>query len=212
MRNNLFALIACALALRLAAAEQFLTVTPQSLDGWSVTGADRAVLAQAPALSLPAGSILGREFANNAVVLHLVSRPVLSETPADWPILAVGPAALALIGNNEKGRLVLVVGESTLIELPWTAVIDQANPALDLILAYDPETGAGIVGLGDQVKSFDAGLTAKPVEVVLSAGNKHDWAQDSMDILVLTSDPIESGVAVGAAGRESAKRGSGERD
>lgn len=206
MRSLIPALLLCTLGLRLGAAEQRLTVTPQTLAGWSVVGADRSALAADKDLILPAGAQLSREFSASAVILRLVSRPVLSETAAEWPILEVGPVALALIGREDQGRLVLVVNEDRVIDLPWPVVPDKLNPAVDLILAYDPLTGAGLIGLKDRLKSFAGAPTAKPVEVVLSAGEHTAWPQDSLSVLLLADDPPPPGARPGGNGGHSDAR------
>ncbi len=192
MRHLILALLVCTFGLRLGAAEQLITVTPQTLAGWTVVGAEPGVLAAGPQLILPAGAQLNREFPASAVILHLVSRPILSAATAEWPILEVGPVALALIGPGAPGRLVLVVNEDSVIDLPWPVVMDQKNPAVDLILAYDPVTGAGLIGLKDQLKSFAGTPSAKPVEVVLSAGAHAPWPQDLLSVLLLTDDPPDA--------------------
>ena len=188
MRHLILALLVCTFGLRLGAAEQLITVTPQTLADWTVVGAEPGALASGSQLTLPAGAQLNRVFPSSAVILHLVSRPVLAETAADWPILEVGPVALALIGQGALGRLVLVVNKDSVIDLPWPVVTDQKNPAVDLSLAYDPVTGVGLIGLKDKLKSFAGSPSVKPVEVVLSAGQNSAWPQDLLSVLLLTDD------------------------
>lgn len=188
MRYLILALLICTHALRLGATEQLLTVTPQTLAGWSVVGAEKNALSAGHQLVLPAGAQINREFSSQAVIVHLVSRPVLAEAAAEWPILEVGPVALALIGQGAQGRLVLVVNEDRVIDLPWPVVTDQKNPAVELILAYDPLTGGGLIGLKDKLKSFAGSPSIKPVEVVLSAGQHAAWPQDLLSVLLLASD------------------------
>ncbi len=190
MRDLILALLLCTLGLRLGAAEQLITVTPQTLADWSVVGADRTVLAAEKQLSIPAGAQLSREFSTAAVIMHLCSRPVFSETAADWPILEIGPVALALVGRDqEAGRLVLVANEDSVVDLPWPVVADNSNPTVDLILAYDPMTGAGLIAYQDKLKSFTSAVTTKLVEVVLSAGEHAAWPQDTLQVLLLSEDP-----------------------
>lgn len=206
MRLLLLALPALILGLRLGAAEHLLPVTPQTLAGWSVAGAEKNALASGQQLSLPAGAQLSREFSASAVIVHLVSRPVLAETSAEWPILEIGPVALALTGREGQGRLVLVVNADHVIDLPWPVVPDPAHPAVDLILAYDPVTGAGLVGLKDQIKPFAGASSAQPVAVILSAGEHAAWPQDSLSVLLLAADPPPPVARSGGNGGSTSSR------
>jgi len=190
MRDLILALLLCTLGLRLDAAEQLITVTPQTLADWTVVGADRTVLAAEKQLSIPAGAQLSRQFPAAAVMIRLVSRPVFADTAAEWPILEIGPVALALVGRDqEAGRLVLVANGDSVVDLPWPVVADNSNPTVDLILAYDPLSGAGLLGYQDKLKSFTSAVTTKPVEVVLSAGEHAAWPQDMLQVLLLGDDP-----------------------
>ncbi len=89
---------------------QTVSLTPQNLDGWSVSGADKSALTKDTQLTLPAGAQLGHAFERNAVIVHAVSHPAFSSSETEWPILSVGPAALALAQKDSAGKFVLVVG------------------------------------------------------------------------------------------------------
>jgi len=199
MRNTLLTFFALALCLRLGAGEQIITVTPQTLDAWTLAGADKANLVQGQQLILPAGAQLSRSFSNGAVILHLVSRPSFTDLATDWPILEVGPIALAFTQSDSQGKLVLVIGEAKQIELPWSVPTDGS--AVDLVLGYDPVSGTGLVSLGDQSQFFDAGPGSAAVDVLLTAGAKSRWPQDAMEVLLMTDDSTDSGTATNGMGQ-----------
>jgi hypothetical protein len=193
MRHFLLALIVGSLGLRLTATEQLITVTPQALDGWTLSGVDKNTLAQASHLVLPPRAQLSREFYGSAVILHLVTRPVFSETVEEWPIMEVGPAALALVRKDGLDRIVVVVGERTSIDLPLPAPKSADGPAIELALAYDPVTGIGLVGIEDKLTAFESDPTTKPVGLVLSAGETASWPQDLMQVLLLSDEASVTG-------------------
>ncbi len=206
VKNPRLFVLGLALASALSAAEQILVVSPSTLEGWSVTGADKATLARNPQLVLPAGSQLGQNFSGNAVILHLVSQPALSASSAEWPILAVGPAALAVVAENGGGRLMLVVNESTLIELPWKIPTTQNPASLDLLLAYDPLSGAGLIAFQNQTQAFEAGRSTGPVDVFLTAGASNAWPCEKMEVLLLGADPVDPNAAASARSGEAANK------
>lgn len=187
--RGLFTLVLC---LRLTAEEQLVTVTPQTLEAWTVLGADRRAIIEQEHLILPAGSEIGRAFPSQTVILRLLTRPVFSESPAEWPILEVGPATLALISKDGQRRAVLVIGEQVSLDLPVSAPEYDQSAGTDLILAYDPETGAGLIRLQDSIRSFEAGQNAKPVEMALLAGSNSNWPVEVMEVLLLPNDPAGS--------------------
>lgn len=176
----------------LGATEQLVTVTPQTLGGWKVLGADPVQLAKAKQLTLSANAQLSRLFSDHAVILHLVSRPVFSEESTQWPIIGVGPVALALIKKDGLGRLVLVTDETTAHDLPWSMSLDHPELAVDLVVAYDPLAGAGVIGFQDQLQEFELQASAKPVEVWLGAGAGSPWLLDQMEVLLLGADAPEN--------------------
>jgi hypothetical protein len=204
MRNTFLTFLAFALCLRLAAGEQIITVTPRTLDAWAVSGANKAGLAQDQQLILPAGAQLSRKFSGSVVILHLVSRPILSSIAGDWPILEVGPIALAFTQIGSQGKLVLVIGEEKQIALPWSVPTDGS--AVDLVLGYDSVSGTGLVRLGRQSQFFDASSGSAAVEVLLTAGAKSHWQQDAMEVLLLTDDFTDA-TANTALGGQTGKAG-----
>jgi hypothetical protein len=183
----------------LGATEQLVTVTPQTLGGWKVLGADPAQLAKSKQLILSDNAQLSRLFSDHAVILHLVSRPVFSDESTQWPIIGVGPVALALIKKDGLGRLVLVTDETTAHDLPWSVSLDRPEVAVDLVVAYDPLAGAGVIGFQDQLQEFELPASAKPVEVWLGAGAGSPWPLDQMEVLLLGVDAQESGKLVSDA-------------
>lgn len=175
-------------------------VTPGALASWSVTGADRTQMSAAKDITLPAGAQLSREVTDGAVVLQLTSQPGWADASADWPILEVGPAAIAFVKAGNEGRLRLLVGDSQEQELPWSFSGDAMAKPMDLLLGYDPASGAVIVSAQDQTRFFQGGRSARPVEVALTAGDQSEWRQVSMELAVF--DP-QTEVAAEAPRRRS---------
>jgi len=205
MRLLIIVSIILSLARPLGAAEQLVTVTPQTLGGWKTLGVDRDQLAKAKQLVLSDNAQLSRLFSDQAVILHLVSRPVFSEESTQWPIIGVGPLALALIKKDGLGRLVLVTDETTTHDLPWSVSLEQPEVAVDLIVAYDPLAGAGLIGFQDQLQAFALPASVKPVEVWLGAGAGSSWPLDRMEVLLLGADtPENDKLVVDANSRQKA--------
>jgi hypothetical protein len=170
----------------LVAGVQEYSVTPATLAAWQVTGTDRQKLQSQSTLSLPAGAEIVRTFPGGAVVLYTVSRPLFGQTAADWPVLQVGPAALAFTRQGNEGKLVLLLGEELSV-LPLAVALDShgrsAGP-LELAVGYDAVAGICVVGFADQVMSFQGGANRAVIEVSLSAGAQNVWAHDSLDVQV----------------------------
>ncbi len=191
----------------LSAGVQDLTVTPATLADWQLTGADRTKLQSQDTLMLPAGAEISRTFTDGAVVLYSVSSPHFGSTSDDWPVVQVGPAALALIRKGIRGELVLLVDNSISIlpvEVPLDASGNVMEP-LEVALGYDPAAKVGVVAFGDQVLSFKGAANTAGVEIAVSAGERSPWTQDSLEVLVIgPDDPTDA--AKGRAGAEAAKR------
>ena len=191
MRSLILAFLTCALGGSLWGAEQLLTVTPQTLAGWTISGADRNAVAAREALVLPGNAQLSRVVPSGAVILRLVSRRVFSEEPAQWPVIGAGSAALALVQMEGRGRFMLVLNESNVKELPWSVSLDEKGVTVDLVLAYDPLSGVGLIVFQDKVQEFEVPLSTRPVELWLSAGQTAAWPQDLMQVMLLTADPAD---------------------
>ncbi len=188
--SSLSFIVWIALAGGLTAAAQDYPVTPATLADWQINGAEHSTLQAQDTLSLPAGAELVRSFPVGAVVLHSVSRPVFSSAPADWPVVQVGPAALALTRQGDHGQVALLVGETVQI-LPVAVQLDAAGRSLqplELALGYDPVTKTGLVAFADQVFNFHDTANRSVVEVSVSAGEQSPWAQDSLAVSVLGLD------------------------
>ncbi|MDI1336599.1 MAG: hypothetical protein PSU94_10520 [Lacunisphaera sp.] len=208
MRLLVLVSIILSLARPLEAAEQLVTVTPQTLGGWQIVGTDRDQMAKVQQLILPDNAQLSRLFSDQAVILHLVSRPVFSQESARWPLIGVGPLALALVKQDGLGRLVLVTDETTAHDLPWSVSLEQLEVAVDLIVAYDPLAGAGLIGFQDQLQEFAMPASAKPVEVWLGAGAGSSWPLDHMEVLLLSEGTQENGQSISdAESRQRALKG-----
>jgi hypothetical protein len=188
MRYLIFVAFALVSTMSSRAADQVITVTPQNLAGWTITGANRDTMASANQLVLSAGAQMSREFADKAVILHLVSRQVFSEQPENWPIIGLGSVALALIRQGGQGRLVLVTNETTATPLPWTVTLDtkSKDDPIELFLAYDSVSGVVLVSFQNQVQSFDLAPSTTHFGVWLSAGATADWSLDVLQVMLLT--------------------------
>lgn len=195
------------LASVLTAGVQDHAVTPATLADWQLTGADRAKVQARDTLELPAGAEISRTFPAGTVVLHTVSRPHFGSTSNDWPVIQVGPAALALVRKGVHGELVLLVGEVVSIltaEIPLDAHGQVLQP-LEIALGYDPAAKTGVVVFADQVLSFKGTAKDPAGEIAVSAGAKYSWTQDALEVLVITADAPADAVG-GLAGGKPAQR------
>lgn len=169
---------------------QEINVTPATLADWQVTGANRDELQTQAILKLPAGSEISRTFSSGTVVLHSVSRPHFGSSTEDWPVVQVGPTALALIRRGVHGELVLLVGEQV-SPLPFEVLLDANGNVLQLLevtLGYNPTAHVGVVAFGDQALSFKATTEGSAVEIAVSAGEKTPWGQESLQVQIIGSD------------------------
>ena len=207
MRHLLLAPLAIVLSLPLSASAQILNVTPQTLDGWKVSGGDKNALSSQTQLTLPAGAQLSRDFPKSAVIVHLVTQPAFSEDATEWPIIGVGPVALTIIRKDGQGQLMLVIDETTVKELPWSVPLDKQGSTADLVLAYDPQSGTGLVSYQERMQVFDAPASTRPSEVWLSAGDKSPWPLVSMEVVLLSNNSQSTG-QYGDSGSASAKQNS----
>jgi hypothetical protein len=187
------------------ASEQLITVTPQTLDAWEVTGADKTALTRQTQLVLPAGTQISRKFSANAVILHLITRPVFSGSSSEWPMLSVGPAALSLVRQDAQGRLVLVIGEDAVVDLPWSVPLEPAGAPVDLVLAYDSLTGEGLISMQDELDTFKGMAGAGSLNVVLAAGNKSAWPQDLMELAIFSSGADDAASGNTMPGKDSGR-------
>lgn len=179
----------------LNAVEQVINVTPQTLAAWALHGADKASLAQGKQLVLPGGAQLGRNFTPGIVVVRLTTRPAFTASAEEWPILEAGPAVLALIRQGDKGRMVLVTGDDTVVNVPWSIPLDDPQPPLDFILAYDATSGAGLLSWEGQTQSFHVAATRRPIPLFLTAGATTAWPINEMTVLVLSGDQSDDTAA-----------------
>ena len=197
MRFLLFTSLIASLGLSGRAAEQFIEVTPLTLDGWTVAGTGGNTLSSGSQLVLPAGVQLSRKFSDPVLVVHLVARPVFSEQGENWPILGLGSAALAFVRQEGQGHLVLVTAETAAVDLPWTVPLDSNGKqgSIDLLLAYDRVTGTGLVSFQNQVRVFEVAPAVGPTDVSLSAGVRSDWAVDLLQVLLPDLDAAATGTS-----------------
>jgi hypothetical protein len=194
---------------RLFGAGQIVEVTPQTLSGWQVSGAEFASLAGQADLTLPTGAQLSSSFASGYVAGHLVSRPFFGATPDDCPSLDVGPASLAFTRNNNVGQLVLIVGNGTPtvlpVQIPLSASGCSAQP-LDVTLSFDNARGLATVAIpGQSLTSVSAAANGSAIEVAVAAGASTDWPLAGFD--VVSAAPEGSGAPGNAASTPAAQVG-----
>lgn len=190
--RSILSLSLFALSFALGAAQQTITVTPSSLVGWTVAGADQLTLSAAPSLALPAGAQLARTFAGRELAVKLTSRSQFGLTPADAPVLEIGPAALVFLQSGAAGKLLLVVGESAPVVLPLSFVLDETGRSLEPLTINFARTGAMVsIEAAGQTLSFPAGpTTGSALEVVASAGASQEWAFDLLEVTLLSPEPL----------------------
>lgn len=192
----------------LTAGVQNYVVTPATLADWKVSGADRDKLQAQDTISLPAGAELARTFSGGAVVFYTVSSPHFGPTPGDWPVVQVGPAALALTRKGIRGELVLLVGETVSI-LPMDIPLDSSGNCLkplELALGYDPVSNVGVVAFADQALSYKGTSNGPVVEVAVAAGEKKSWPHDSLEVLVIGPEDTTDDTAKGTDSADAARR------
>ena len=176
------------------AGERLISVTPQDFDGWTVVGVSRDEIVTGPQLSIPADAQVFRDFGRDAVIVHLDSRPVFSESSRDWQILEIGPVALALIRDGTTGRMVLVPGKGDPGDLPWSIPLVDAAGRLDIVFGYDPVAGVGLVAFGESTKAFESKPDTETAEVRLSAGASVAWPIARLDLLVIGAEQADGSV------------------
>jgi hypothetical protein len=118
------------------------------------------------------------------IVVHLVTRPRFSASNSDWPILTVGSAALIFRRDNVDGQIVLAGSGGQLHEVANSVPLDGdafSREPLDVLLAYDPASGIGVVGIGKALNSFQSAGSVS-LDVMLSAGTHEPWKIDSLEV------------------------------
>ena len=190
----------------LQAGEQVVAVTPQTLAGWAVTGAGKASLDQASVLTLPAGAQLSRRFDADSVTVQFKAQPVFGATPEDYLILEAGPAALAFVRDGSNGQLVLAIGDSTVLPLPYAVKLNSDGSSVDpveLQLTYDRATGGVVVTGFGQTLQYSGTPGAKPMRVVLTSGADAALTLQTLEVLLVTPE-VASGDGRGGASSQSA--------
>jgi len=184
-------LLGASLASRVIAGEQVYKITPASLADWGFTDIGSALNPSEPSLTLPARAQLVRSFGNGTVVLHAVSWPNFSKTEVDWPILVVGPLAVVFKLEKGAGQIVIVGSDGSIQPISDAVAVDSSGRSaqpLDIVVAYDPATGASVFSYSDQFRSLQFGTSNDAVEVVISAGATLSWVQESLEVVIFTED------------------------
>lgn len=205
---SLWGLIALGGALRVGA--QTIMVTPQTLNGWVVTGADKSALSQATELTLPPGAQLSRLFEANIVVVQFNAQPVFGATGENFTSLAVGPAALVFARDGTDGQLVLVMGDTTVVPLPFTVKLNVDGSSVepvDVQLAYDRSTGIVIVAGFGQTLQYSGEPSTEPVEVAITSGADDALTLQNLDVLVVAPNTAIDNAKNGAQTQTDANSG-----
>jgi hypothetical protein len=201
MKPSLLTVAFFAACVPASAATTLFRVLPGDFADWSVSTLSGKPLADNPSLAIPAETQVSRKFGLRALVLRSVSQPVFSATAANWPILEVGEVALVVARTADVGRLVLVLGDKTVVSLAEDIPLESDGSArLEVILGYDPVSSTAVVSWGDQTKSFVCPRSSQAsIEVNLTAGSEDAWPQSALDILVLDPEADTPTIAAGGA-------------
>ncbi|MDB6169688.1 MAG: hypothetical protein JWM88_2552 [Verrucomicrobia bacterium] len=175
------------------AAEQILPVNSASVVDWIVTGAQKADLVEAPSLVLPPGAQLSRSFDTGLLVVRLRTTVPFGVAGDNIPTVEAGPVGLAFVQDNAGPQLMLVLGNSAAIPLPFLVkpeTSESRTAVVDLELSFERSTGAVTVTSSEETKHYTVEPSIAPVEVVISAG-----AQDPFPLSVLTVSVVLPDVA-----------------
>ncbi len=207
MRTTISVLSFLALALGLRA-QQTIAVTPQTLAGWTVSGADPQALSQQTGLSLPAGAQLARSFMVSGLNLKVTTKAAIGQNAGDWPVLEISDAALVFARNGSAGKLVLVLGDNAPLDLPYNFALDANGLGVEPVTVSFSRQGAVVsVGMSGQTLQFPAGPAAgSGMEVVASAGTSEAWAFQTLEVTVAAPMVADNtgGQSAGTSGTKAA--------
>jgi len=191
----------------LGAAQPPISVSAQTLAGWTVFGADSQALAAQSDLSLPAGAQISRVFSADGLSLQITSSPQFGAVPADSPVLEIGTAALVFVQNGNTGKISLVVDDNAPVPLPFTFALDANGRSLaPLTLNFARQDGVVSVASGGQSQSFPvAPVTGSVLEIVVSAGADHDWPLDQLTVTLLANNVVVPAMNNGNGQADSTK-------
>lgn len=197
-----FYLLSCLLvsALGVHAGQQSFLVTPYSLAGWSLVGAELPDVLGRREFSLPADAQLQRSLLEKQVALQTDSRPAIGEAAGDWPVLELGDTALVFSRSGATGRLLLVLGEQAPRELPIVFALDAEGRSVDLLaIGFARHGNAITVSAPGQVLHFTAKPTVadQSMGIVVSAGATLPWRFRRLEVTTILED-------TGAAGKPAA--------
>lgn len=198
MKTKISLLALFGLSFAFGDAQQTILVTPQSLAGWTVTGADRQAMAAQPALVLPAGAQLARAFPGPTLALKVSTRPQFGLTPADWPVLEIGNAALVFMREGGTGKLALVLGTETPVELPGSYALDADGRSVEPLAVTFAREGAVVkVEAAGRKLSLPVAPAPEPgLEAVASAGAGNGWSLDRLEVATPTAEAVTAAAAV----------------
>ncbi len=176
----------------LRAATQTITVTPQTLAGWTVVGTDFRSLIPQTELTLPAGAQLARIFDSANLSLQFTSQPLLGENIADWPVLEIGHTALVFTRSGLMGKLSVVLGDQAPQELPFSFDLDDEGRSIaPLTLGFSREAAGVRIVTDNQSWSFPFKQSPESsLEIVLSAGATQPWSFSPLEVTVTSLDPV----------------------
>ncbi len=185
-------LIGLTLTSGLLSAKQIMSVTPQTLAGWTIVGAEASALAGQPELTLPAGAQLARSFDNGELAVQLKTRPVVGVNESDWPTVELGTTALIFSRNGAVGKLLLSVGGQTPQPLPIEFTLDAQDRSKELLVITLSRQGSSVsVETAGQILQFKVGPDdSRGLEIVASAGASTPWTFQSLTVTRNFDEPV----------------------
>jgi len=177
--------LAIGLTLALAAqAQQTISLTPQTLTGWEIVGADAGALAKQVKLSLPGGAQLSHLFLTNDLGINVTTSPATGQSSADMPVLEIGSVALVFSRDGSTGKLVLLVGDSAPVDLPFSFALDANGRSIEPLTVGFSRKGTVIsVTSSGQTLQFPGDQSrGEGLEVVVSSGATQDWEISSFAV------------------------------
>jgi hypothetical protein len=192
MRIFLFFFGTLAVILNLSAAPQTLKISPATLTGWTVTGADPTSMAALPGLSVPSGAQLAHSFQSPLLAVQLSSPLLIGADSSNWPVIEIGSAALVFSRVESAGRLILVVGDNSPVELPVTFALDADGRSIELLdITFAKDDSILTIQVLGKTLDFPAGNDpAKDLELVISSGKTEPWSFDDLQVTVDSNEVV----------------------
>ena len=201
MRLPIF-LLGFTLSSGLLSADQSVSVTPQTLTGWTIVGADANTLAGQSELTLPPGAQIARAFDGGTLSLRLATRPSVGAKAEDWPVVELGSAALIFGRNGATGRVLLSLDGEAPQPLPLEFALDEEDRSKELLTLTLSRQGSrlSVEISGQTLQYFAKPAPSGGLEIVVSAGVSHGWTVGSLSVTSTSLSAVPAKlVAVDAA-------------